>query len=346
MSEMIAESIKKLTSGIDLSREEARGTIREMLSGEVGDAEISGILVAMKMKGETREEIVGFAQGMREMAVLIRPRCDMVVDTCGTGGDCKGTFNISTAAGFIVAGSGVAVAKHGNRSVSSSCGSADVLLELGVNIEMGPDRACECVEVAGIGFLFAPTFHPAMRRVMNARRSLGIPTIFNILGPLANPAGAAAQVLGVNSIELAPLMAEVLSQLGLRRAFVLHGMDGMDEFTLTDETLVCEVDDGSLKRYSLSPEDLGLDRCRTEDLKGGDARDNARIVTGVLSGKAGAALQISLANAAIALVASGKASSWMQGMALCRESVESGEAMRRLELLVEVSNNNGGSGVP
>ena len=338
---MITETIARLTDRQDLSRDEARRTVREILGGDVSDAAISGLLIALKMKGETCEEITGFAEGMREVAVPIRPDSGNLVDTCGTGGDRKGTFNISTAAGFIAAAAGVTVAKHGNRSVSSRCGSADVLEELGVEIAMDPERVRECIDTVGIAFLFAPTFHPAMRRVVEARRSLGVPTVFNLLGPLVNPAGARAQVLGVSRSELVPLMGEVLAGLGTERAFVMHGSDGMDEFTLAGETTVCEIADGRTSRYVVTPEDLGLDRCRPGDLTGGDAGRNASIIRDVLSGAEGPCLDISVANAAFAVVAGGKADSLKEGVERARRAVESGEAARRLEALVEFSRHGG-----
>lgn len=332
---MIAEKIAMLTDRRDLNREEARQTVKEILGGEVSDAAISGLLIALKMKGETPEEITGFAEGMREMAVTVRPASENLVDTCGTGGDGKGTFNISTAAAFIAAAAGVTVAKHGNRGVSSGCGSADVLEELGVEIAMDPGTVTECIDRVGIAFLFAPTFHPAMKRVIEARRSLGVPTVFNVLGPLLNPAGARAQVLGVSRSELVPLMGEVLVGLGTERAFVVHGSDGMDEFTLAGETTVCEVADGGTSRYVVTPEDLGLERCSPGDLVGGDAGRNASIIRDVLSGAQGPCLDISVANAAFAVVAGGKADSLKEGVRRARRAVESGEAARRLEELVE-----------
>jgi anthranilate phosphoribosyltransferase len=334
---LITETITKLTEGRNLGRDEARRTVTEILGGDVSDAAISGLLIALKMKGETCEEITGFAEGMRQLAVPVRPGPVDLVDTCGTGGDRKGTFNISTAAGFIAAASGVTVAKHGNRSVSSRCGSADVLEEMGVDISMGPEMVRECIDTVGIAFLFAPTFHPAMRRVVEARKSLGVPTVFNVLGPLANPAGARAQVLGVSRSELAPLVGEALIGLGTDRAFVVHGSDGMDEFTLAGETDVCEVAGGRFSRYTVAPEDLGLARCRPGDLEGGDAKLNASIVRDVLRGAEGPRLDISVANAAFAVVAGGKAASLEDGVRLAREAVESGEAARRLQEMVEFS---------
>lgn len=343
---MLKEAITKLTSGESLGIEESKRVLREILAGAGDDAQIAALLVALKMNGETVEEVTGFAMGLREMAVSVRPRSSMLVDTCGTGGDGKGTFNISTTAALVTAGAGVPVAKHGNRAVSSSCGSADVLSALGVRVDAGSRAAEECIDVAGIGFLFAPAHHPAMKRVMGARRSLGIPTIFNILGPLANPAGARAQVIGVNRESLLKTVGESARILGVERAFVVHGSDGMDEFTLTRETAIFEVDGGSTREYTLSPEDLGLSRCRERDIVGGDVETNARISREVLAGKTGPRLDICLANAALALVASGMAENPVAGVEMARESVETGEAMRRLDMLVEISNNGGGGDVP
>lgn len=334
----------KILSGRNLERGEARLAVLEMLSGEVPESLIGGVLVALKMKGETGEEIAGFAEGMREAGVKISPRARTLVDTCGTGGDGKGTFNISTAAGLIAAACGVHVAKHGNRGVSSGCGSADVLEALGVNVEMEPAGVALCIERVGIGFMFAPGFHPSMRRVMGARKALGVPTIFNILGPLANPAGAGAQVLGVNRSNLVGLVGRALADLGCRKGYVLHGRDGLDEFTLTSETYVCEVECGSVREYELTPEDAGLPRCEMTDLAGGDARENAAIIRELLAGRQGPRLDVCLANAGFAVLAGGAAGSLEEGVETARRAVASGGAARVLEELVEFSN-NGGNGV-
>lgn len=334
---MIKEALKTLSEGRDLSREEAARVVKGLLGGDVGDAAIAGLLVALKMKGETPDEIAGFASGLRDMAVKLDPGVEFMVDTCGTGGDGKSTFNISTASAFITAGAGAAVAKHGNRAASSNCGSADVLEELGVNISMKPEEACNCLEEAGIAFLFAQLYHPAMKNVMGARRELGIPTIFNLVGPLANPAGADCQVMGVNREGLVEVMGDVLGRLGARKAYVLHGADGMDEFTLTADTLVCELIDGETNSYSMSPGDLGLGNCTADDLLGGDPKKNASIIIDVLSNKPGPALDISLANAAFAVSASGIADTPVEGMDVAREAVESGRAMGKLEELKKIS---------
>ena len=341
---VLKEALEKLASGRHLEREEARRAALDILSGEVPESLIGGLLVALKCNGETAEEIAGFAQGMREVKVAISPRAGMLVDTCGTGGDGKGTFNISTAAGIIAAACGVPVAKHGNRGVSSGCGSADVFEALGVDIQMAPERVSECIERVGMGFMFAPGFHPATKRVMGARKALGVPTIFNILGPLTNPAGARAQVVGVNRRELVGLMGRVLVELGCERGFVLHGTDGMDEFTLSARTLVCEVDSGSVSEYELAPEDLGLSRCAASELTGGSAGENAAIVREVLAGRGGPRLDVCVANAGFAVLAGGEAGSLQDGVRAARLAVETGGAARVLDRLVEFSR-NGGNGV-
>jgi anthranilate phosphoribosyltransferase len=303
----------------------------------VSDSLIAGLLIGLKTNGETADEIAGFASAMREVRISICPRSDTLVDTCGTGGDRKGTFNISTTSAFIAAAAGASVAKHGNRGVSSSCGSADVLEALGVDIEMPPATVSNCIDSVGLGFMFAPGFHPAMKRVMGVRKALGVPTIFNILGPLTNPAGASSQVLGVNSPGLVARMAAVLSGLGTTRAFVLHGLDGMDEFTLTDETMVCEVSGGTLREYILGPEDLGLDRCGRYRLSGGDPLENADILRRVLGGDTGPRLDVCLANAGFALAAAGVARTVVDGVALARKAVEAGAATEVLEDLLTYS---------
>jgi anthranilate synthase/phosphoribosyltransferase len=334
---LIRKAIEKLACGRHLSRSEAYDAALAILEGDVPDALIAGLLVGLKAGGETAEEIAGFAEAMREVRVSINPRAGMLVDTCGTGGDRKGTFNISTTSGLIAAAAGASVAKHGNRGVSSGCGSADVLEALGVDIEMAPDAVSTCIEQVGIGFMFAPGFHPAMRRVMGARKALGTPTIFNILGPLTNPAGARAQVLGVNSPGLVPLVAEVLAELGTGHAFVLHGTDGMDEFTLAAETMVCEVADGGFTSYVLEPQDLGMDRSAPAALAGGGPEENADTLRRVLGGQQGPRLDVCLANAGFALAAAGVAGSVKEGVGLARDAVSAGEAARVLERLVAFS---------
>ena len=334
---MITETISRLTAGESLSREEARETMLFLMQGEASDAQIAALLTALKMRGETVQEIAGFAQGMREAATRISPAASPLVDTCGTGGDGLCTFNISTAAAFIAAGAGVYVAKHGNRAVSSPCGSADVLEALGVDITLEADRVRECIEEVGIGFLFAPSFHPAMRHVMRARREMGVPTAFNLLGPLTNPAGAESQLLGVGSREKAPLLAEALAELGTRRAMVVHAEDGMDEFSTTSPTLVWDVSPQGVRTISFKPGEVGMAQASLQDLAGGpSAEDNADIIRGeVLSGRKGPRRDIAVLNAAAAILVAGKADDLTQGITQAERSVDSGAALGKLEELVE-----------
>lgn len=339
---MISQAIARITEGGKLDREEAHDLMLCIMRGEATDAQIASLLTALKMRGETPEEIAGLAQGMRESAVNIHPSVGPLVDTCGTGGDGQGTFNVSTATAFIVAGAGVPVAKHGNRGVSSRCGSADVLEALGVNIDMEPESARTCIEEVGIGFLFAPRFHPAMRHVMRARKEMGIPTAFNLLGPLANPAGAQVQLLGVGRRDKAPLLAQALAELGVRRAMVVHGEDGLDEISVFAPTLVWEVEDGTVREGFLDPHQLGFSRGKQEDLAGGDASENAAIIRDeILSGKRGSRRDIAILNAAAALVLAGAASGLEEGLAAAEDSIDSGRALRKLEDLVAFSMRGG-----
>jgi anthranilate phosphoribosyltransferase len=309
------------------------------MRGEAGDAQIAALLTALKMKGETADELAGFAQGMREAATRIQPSVGPLVDTCGTGGDGFSTFNISTAAAFIAAGAGLYIAKHGNRGVSSPCGSADVLEALGIDIDMEAEKVRACIEEVGIGFLFAPRFHPAMRHVMNARREMGIPTAFNLLGPLTNPAGAEAQLLGVGALEKAPLMAHAMQGMGIKKAVVVHGEDGLDEFSTTSPTLIWEVSPQAVREYRLDALDLGIARAGMDQLRGGDPRENARIIREeVLSGSQGPRRDIAVLNAAAALYASGKAKDLEEGIGLAEESIDSGRALGKLEEMARFTN--------
>jgi len=336
---MMEDLISRVTSGEVLSREEARQTMLLLMRGEASDAQIAALLTALKMRGETADEIAGFAQGMREAAVTITPAVGPLVDTCGTGGDGLHTFNISTAAAFIAAGAGVYVAKHGNRCVSSSCGSADVLEALGVGIDLEAEEVRECIERTGMGFLFAPSFHPAMRHVMKARREMGIPTTFNLLGPLANPARAEAQVLGVGAREKAPLIAKALAEMGTRRAMVVHGEDGMDELTTTSPTQVWEVVSGKVSHGRLDASELGMPRSSVEELAGGDAEENARLIRdSVLAGEKSPHRDVAVLNAAAAILVAGKASDFREGIALAERSIDSGAALRKLEDMVLFTN--------
>lgn len=333
---MITQIISKVTAGELLDREEARDTMLYLMRGEASDAQIAALLTALHMRGETAEELAGFAQGMREAATTIKPAVAPLVDTCGTGGDGLSTFNISTAAAFITAGAGVYVAKHGNRGVTSSCGSADVLEALGVGIALDADMVRECIEDVGIGFLFAPSFHPAMRHVMRARREMGIPTAFNLLGPLTNPAGAEAQLLGVGAREKAPIVAEALAELGTKRAMVVHGEDGMDELSTTSPTLVWAIGPDGVRSFRCEPGELGVARASLQDLEGGDADENARIIKDeVLAGKKGAYRDIAVLNAAAALLVAGRAGDLREGISLAGQSIDSGAALRKLQELAE-----------
>jgi anthranilate phosphoribosyltransferase len=328
-----------------LSRDDARTVMSEVLTGQCTDSQIAALLVALHMKGETVEEIVGFAEAIRAAAVsLPAPKNaaldvsdterDALVDTCGTGGDASGTFNISTATAIVAAGAGVRVAKHGNRSMSSKCGSADVMEALGVNINLPPERVSACLEEVGIAFLFAPAMHSAMKHVQTARRELRLRTVFNLLGPLTNPARASAQVVGVYSADLVEKLAEALSMLGLRRALVVHGLDGLDEITITGPTRIAEVRDGNVHSYEVTPEEFGLVRAPIESILGGDAAANAAIIREVLAGEKGPRRDIVLLNAAAALLAAGRADHLAQTLPLAQQSIDSGAAAAKLEALI------------
>jgi anthranilate phosphoribosyltransferase len=339
---MIAEATRKVEASESLTRREAEAAMEELLSGRASDAQIASLLAALRDKGETVEELVGFAVAMRRHAQPIfdsgRRPAGMLVDTCGTGADASGTFNVSTAAAFVVAGTGVRVAKHGNRSITSKCGSADVLETLGVNLTAPPERAGAAIEHVGIGFLFAPAVHTAMRHAMAARRQLGGRTVFNLLGPLTNPAGASAQVLGVFAARLTELLARALAELGVERAFVVHGSDGLDEISLSAATEVAEVRRGMIHRYTVEPEDFGLARAPLDAVSGGDAAANALIIRKILAGEPGPRREIVLANAAAALVAAGRASNFLEGVRLAAEAINSGAARDKLERLIAFTN--------
>ncbi|HUQ94408.1 MAG TPA: anthranilate phosphoribosyltransferase [Bryobacteraceae bacterium] len=318
-----------------LSAGDARNAMLAILSGASTTVHIAAFLTALKMKGETAEELVGFARAMREKAVPVDAGLggELLIDTCGTGGDGGRTFNISTVAAFVAAGAGVRVAKHGNRSLSSQCGSADVLEELGVNISMPPALAARAIREAGIGFLFAPAIHPAMKYAQPARAELKMRTVFNLLGPLTNPARATVQLIGAPSLEAAALMAEALAQLGIARALVVHGSDGLDEITTTGETAVFEINGAEVRRNSLTPEDFGVSRALPRDLEGGDRTYNAGIMRGILTGDQGPRTDIVLVNAAAALVVANFASTREEAMRLARISIASGKAYKCLEEL-------------
>ena len=340
---MILDALHRIASHRQsLSREEACAVMSEVLAGKCSDAQIAALLVALRMKSETVEEIVGFAEAIRAAAVPLNIRRnsavdvsgtgrDALVDTCGTGGDASGTFNISTATAFVVAGAGVRVAKHGNRSISSKCGSADVMEALGVNIKLPPERLATCLEQVGVAFLYAPAMHSAMKHVQTARRELRLRTVFNLLGPLTNPAHASAQVVGVYSLELVEKLAEALSMLGLHRALVVHGLEGLDEITITGPTRIAEVRDGNVRTYEVTPEEFGMQRASLEDIAGGDAATNAAIIREVLSGKKSARRNVVLLNAAAALVAAGKADHLADALPLAARSIDSNAAKKKLD---------------
>jgi len=338
---MIREALGKIVSGMDLTADEAREVMMEIMQGEATQAQIGAFLAALRMKGETAEEIAGCARAMRENAIAVRPERRGVVDTCGTGGDGSGTFNISTTVAFVAAGAGVAVAKHGNRSVSSKCGSADLLQALGVNLQVSAAQAARCIDEVGIGFLFAPQFHPAMKHALGPRQEIGLRTVFNILGPLCNPAGAARQLLGVYDGSLTGLMAEVLLSLGTEHAFVVHGADGLDELSTTGTNRVSRVHGGKIETFDVDPRALGLPPARLSDLAGGAAEENAAATRAILDGQAGPKRDVVLLNAAAVLVAGDKAGNLEEGLALAAEAIDSGKAREKLGMLVELSRSFG-----
>ena len=349
---MIKRAIAKVVERLDLTEGEMIEVMDQIMSGGATPAQIGAFITALRMKGETVAEITGAARVMRDRATRIRVGRDVldldrdeinvdretILDVVGTGGDGTNTFNISTTTTFVVSACGVRVAKHGNRSVSSLCGSADVLESLGVNLDVTPAAVERCIAEIGVGFLFAPALHGAMKHAIGPRKEIGIRTIFNILGPLTNPAGADCQVLGVYHEELVEKLANVLFQLGCRRGFVVHGMDGMDEITLTAATTIGEVSPGGVSIRLFSPEELGLEFCTMEDLKGGDAAENAATVRSILSGATGPKRDIVLLNAAFALVAAGRAATPADGMALAADAIDSGRALEQLQRLVTLTN--------
>lgn len=349
---MIKKGIAKLVELQNLTEGEMIEVMNQIMSGECTQAQIGSFITALRMKGETVEEIAGAARVMRERATPIRvgrnvldiDRDDInldqetILDVVGTGGDGTNSFNISTTVSFVVAACGVKVAKHGNRSVSSACGSADVLERLGVNLDVTPEQVENCIHQAGIGFLFAPALHGAMKYAIGPRREIGIRTIFNILGPLTNPANADCQVMGVYREELVEKLAGVLHRLGCKRGFVVHGMDGMDEITLTCETSAAEVTTAGVRLFKIVPEELGFKRCSMQDLKGGDAVGNATIVRAILAGEKGPCRDIVLLNAGYALLAAGVCSAAAEGIRLAADAIDSGAALKKLEKLVELTN--------
>src|SRR5207302_10714363 len=342
------------------TRGEAREVMAEVLTGSCTDSQIAALLIALRMKGETVEEIVGFAEAIRAAAAPLpieRSSADglavsgtgrdalldepfdgsSLVDTSGTGGDASGTFNISTATALVAAGAGVRVAKHGNRSISSKCGSADVVEALGVNIQLSPERAAQCLREVGICFLYAPNLHPAMKQVQGVRRELKMRTMFNLLGPLTNPARASGQVVGVYSLDLVEELAEALRMLGLRRALVVHGLDGLDEITITGKTRIAEAREGLVRTYEVEPEEFGMKPARLQEIAGGDAEENAEIIRAVLGGEKSARRDVVLLNAAAALVAAGRAEHVAQAIPIAAKSIDAGAAAAKLAALVHFS---------
>lgn len=334
----IQEAIKVVVAGKSLSIEEATSVFSDIMSGNATDAQIAAFIVALRMKGESIEEITGAASVMREKATHVLPEItDHLLDTCGTGGDGANTFNISTAAAFVSAGAGAIVAKHGNRSVSSKCGSADVLEALGIDITIPPERVKECLDTAGIAFLFASSLHKAMKYAIGPRKEIGIRTIFNILGPLTNPALAPHQLMGVFSESLTAIMAAVLNNMGTRRAFVACGKDGLDEISLSGPTSVTELNRGSITTYTITPEQFGLQSTPSEAVKGGTPQENAAIVHGILTGLKGPRRDIVVLNAAFALTAAGIAADPKEGIRQAEESIDSGKAKGKLDLLIKMT---------
>jgi anthranilate phosphoribosyltransferase len=335
---MIKEVIEKAVRKTDVTEAEMMAAMDEIMEGIATPAQIAALITALRMKGETVGEVTGAARIMRQKATRINACSSTIVDTCGTGGDKLNTFNISTTAAFVAAAAGLTVAKHGNRAVSSGCGSADVLEALGVNISADQDIVEECVQQIGIGFLFAPKLHGAMKYAIGPRREIGIRTIFNMLGPLTNPAGATAQLLGVYDKKLTEMFADVLKNMGTKRAFVVHGLDGLDEVTITGETRVAELKDGIVRTYNINPVDY-FGRIDTLDsIRGGDSVVNAQIAKDVLSGKNGACRNVVLINAALAIVAGEKADNIKEGIKVAADCIDSGTAIKKLQSLIELSN--------
>jgi len=334
---VINETLSKVVDGHPVDRAEAQAAMAAIMSGECTPAQIGAFLVALRMRGETVEQVAGFAEAMRGSCVRIATQHPDVVDTCGTGGDALDTFNISTAAAIVTAAAGVPVAKHGNRSVSSQCGSADVLTELGVRIELEPEEVSRCLDELGIGFLFAPSLHPAMKHAIGPRRELGLRTVFNMLGPLTNPAGARRQLLGVFAAALTDVMANTLRDLGSTHALIVHGLEGMDELSTLGPTRVSELRDGQVRTREVRPEQFGLDRAEPEEIEGGDPAHSAETLLTAISGEEGAPRDIVLLNAGAAIYVGGGATSIGEGIGLAREAIDSGAARAKLDALRDMS---------
>ena len=333
----LREHIKLAVEGTDLSRAQAAAAMDAMLDGGAPISQMAALLVALRMKGETPDEIAGAAQALRSRAARVEVSQERLIDTCGTGGDSSHTFNISTAAAFVAAAGGARVAKHGNRAVSSKCGSADVLAALGVEVELAPGAVAACIDECGIGFLFAPRHHAAMRHVAPVRKELGLRTIFNLLGPLANPAGARRQLLGVYAAHLVPVLARTLAELGCDRAFVVHGAGGLDEISTSGPTIVAEVRGETVRQFEFSPEDAGVPRAPLSELRGGDASENAAMLKDVLRGSPGARRAAVLLNAGAALAAAGVCETIPEGVRAAERAIDSGAALDRLSSLVRAS---------
>lgn len=334
---MIREAIAKLVEHQTLTKNEAYESLSDIMNGTATDAQIAAFITALRMQGETPDILAGCAEAMREKCTAVEAHGDDVVDTCGTGGDGKHTFNISTASAFVTAGAGVRVAKHGNKSVSSKCGSADVLSSLGVNVAVEADHMSRCLKDVGIAFLFAPALHPAMKHAIGPRKELGIRTVFNLLGPLCNPAGAKRGVLGVYSDRVVEMMAHAALRLGAERLFVVHGRDGLDEISTTGETLIGEVKDGAVTLRDIHPKEYGIELAEPEDLKGGEPEENASILRDILKGEPGPKRDIVCLNAAAAIVAGGKVDTLSEGYTAAQESIDSGEALKKLEALAALT---------
>jgi len=335
---MIREAIDAIVNqGRSLSEEEAAGVMEEIMSGEATPAQLAAFLIALRLKGETVEEIAGMARVMRAKALRVPFEGASLLDTCGTGGDGMGTFNVSTAAAFVAAGAGTIVAKHGNRAMTSQCGSADVLEALGARIDLPPEGVAHCLREVGVGFMFAPAFHPAMRFAAGPRREIGVRSVFNILGPLTNPAGAKAQVLGVADAAIGEKMTQVLGRLGCRHALVVHGEDGLDEMTLGGPSLVYELKEGDIRSYRVTPEEVGLRPASGQAVKGGSPEENAAAIRAVFGGKPGPLRDIVLLNSAAALVAADKVASLGEGVSLAAQAIDSGAAGEKLDRFIEVT---------
>ncbi len=336
---MIRESIQKLVDGLSLTREEAQETMREIMSGGTTEAQIAAFLTALRMKGETVEEITAFAEVMKDFCCRINPKVDgRLVDTCGTGGDKLKTFNISTTAAFVVAGSGIAVAKHGNRSVTSKSGSADLLERLGLNLNQDPNDVERAIQEVGIGFMFAPAFHPAMKYAMGARKTIGIRTVFNLLGPLTNPAGASAQILGVYDAALLETLAHVLNNLGCKEAMVVHGLDGLDEISTIGKTRMAWVRDGKVAVSEKMSKDFGIKTAEFKEIAGTTPEESAKITFRILNGAKGPKRDIVVVNAAAGIIVGGKAEDFHCGIELANKSLDSGAAYEKLRALIKAFN--------